>query len=75
MVKQGGSETAENDASKLVNVSHLGCQRSLPGRSDIPRGVSGIFAVFKRDQKLCPRTGSAIDREGVKISFVLHETW
>jgi hypothetical protein len=61
MAKKRGSETAENDGSKLVNVSHLRCQRSLPGRSCYPacrrrhpaRGsrVYGIFAVFKRDQK------------------------
>jgi hypothetical protein len=30
MVKQGGSETAEYDGSKLVNVAHSRCQRSLP---------------------------------------------
>ena len=33
MVKQGGSETTEKDDSKLLNVSHSRCQRSLPGRS------------------------------------------
>jgi hypothetical protein len=36
MVKQGGSETAENDGSKLVNVAHPRCQRSLPGRGCYP---------------------------------------
>ena len=30
MVKQGGSETAENDGRKLVNAAHPRCQRSLP---------------------------------------------
>ncbi len=34
MVKQGGSETTEKDDSKLLNVSHSRCQRSLQsGRS------------------------------------------
>ena len=31
MVKQGGSETAENDGSKLLNVENPQCQPSLPG--------------------------------------------
>jgi hypothetical protein len=36
MVKQGGSETAENDGSKLVNMAHPRCQRSLPDRGCYP---------------------------------------
>jgi hypothetical protein len=36
VVNQGGSETAENDGSKLVNVAHLRCQWSLPGRGCNP---------------------------------------
>ena len=31
MVKQEGSETAENDGSMQVNVAHPQCQLSLPG--------------------------------------------
>ena len=36
MVKQGGSEMAENDFTKLVNVMHPRCQPSLPGRCCYP---------------------------------------
>jgi len=36
MVKRRGSETAENDGRKLVNVARPRCQRSLPGRGCYP---------------------------------------
>ena len=57
MVKQGGSETAENDGSKLVNMGHPRCQPSLPCRccypacrrhhSDLPD--DGNMSVFNRE--------------------------
>jgi hypothetical protein len=51
MVKQGGSETADNVGSKLVNVAHSRCQRSLPGRSCYPARRRHYPARGSRDDE------------------------
>jgi hypothetical protein len=65
MVKHGGSETAENDGSKLVNVAHPRCQRLLPGRGCYPAcsaslgpkcfGPSDLYICFSKETKKCLR--------------------
>ena len=51
MVKQGGSETADNVGSKLVNVAHSRCQQSLPGRSCYPARRRHYPARGSRDDE------------------------
>jgi hypothetical protein len=64
MVKQGGSETAENDGSKLLNVAQLRCQRSLPGRGCYlacrrghpdppPLGMTETSLFLKETKNMC----------------------
>jgi hypothetical protein len=54
MVKQRGSETAENDGSKLVNLAHPRCQPSLPARGCYPACSQPRLSqtsVFKETKK------------------------
>ena len=59
MVKQGGSETAEKDGSKLFNVAHPRCQRSIHGRGcypacglRVPARHTETHLFFKRVQNM-----------------------
>jgi hypothetical protein len=72
MVKQGESETAENDGSELLNVAHLDVSGAVTAWSRLLPCVQAPCAyVFSKEIKKCLRICSANDREGVKISFVL----
>ena len=64
MVKEGGSETAKNDGSKLLNVAQPRLQRSMPGRGCYlacrrrhpdtpPRGMTETSLFLKETKNMC----------------------
>jgi hypothetical protein len=86
MVKQGGSETAENDGSKLLNVTQPRLHLSLPGRccylacrsrhpDTPPSRDDGDKSVFKRNQKHVCGFVPQISGNGSKSASFCYELW